>query len=84
MKGKITLAATQTKTRTYVCVDGTATDLAKICGELPIKPYISTLGKNGFMIDFPAKAKLVVEISTKINGRPLAAAPTEPISPIYF
>jgi len=84
MKGKITLAATQTTSRTYVCIGGTATDLAEICDKLPIKPYISTLGKNGFMIDFPAKVKSVIKILTKINGRPLAGAAIEPINPIYF
>jgi len=79
---KVTYADNQTPDRIFICIKITSTQLELLRLILPINIFVSDLGKNGYLIDFPYAITTII-ILTLINDGPIGKAEIEPITINY-
>ena len=75
---KVAYAAYQIPNRVFICINISSIELTLLRSRLPIDIFVSDLGKNGYLIDFPYNA-IAIEILTTINNGPIGKAPIENI-----
>ena len=79
---KVAYAHCQISNRIFICIKIPPLQLDLLRLVLPIDITVSTLGTNGYLIDFFNDATTIA-ILTLINGGPIGKAPIEPITINY-